>query len=385
MSKTVVILGAGLTGLPLAHYILKHYADKFDLRLVLVSRSDELYWNIAAPRAAIPGQFNDEQVFYAIPPAFAKYPAHRFEFVHGNVVAWRPDNSTVDVVLHQGLEREIVYHTLVVATGSDYSAGMPWKLIGTTQETKTALDKLRSDVKKADSIVVGGGGPTGVEFAGELGYEYAKARNKKVTLIMSDPLPLDSRVRDATRIAAKKELEKLNVIIIADARVTKVRDNNVGGKIIELTKSDGTQETLETDLFTPTWGVKFNTSFAPPSLQESNGRLKVTKTLRSPGYNNVFLVGDCANMDSYAAMVREKQVRYLASALGQYFKGANLDEFIPQEKIGMTVAIGRSRGVGDVLGLNMWSFFVWYFKGRHMCTNISAEYVAGDKLILGAF
>lgn len=48
MSKTVVILGAGLAGLPLAHHILKNKADKYDLKVVLVSPSDEFYWNLAS-------------------------------------------------------------------------------------------------------------------------------------------------------------------------------------------------------------------------------------------------------------------------------------------------------------------------------------------------
>lgn len=74
MPKTFVILGAGLTGLPLTHYVLKHYANKHDLTVILVSRPDEFYWNIETPRAAIPGQFTDDRVFFLVPKAFAKYP-----------------------------------------------------------------------------------------------------------------------------------------------------------------------------------------------------------------------------------------------------------------------------------------------------------------------
>src|SRR4051812_1301399 len=49
MPKTFLILGAGMTGIPLAHYVLKHYSAKHDLKVILVSRSDEFYWNIGAP------------------------------------------------------------------------------------------------------------------------------------------------------------------------------------------------------------------------------------------------------------------------------------------------------------------------------------------------
>ncbi|RSL43287.1 hypothetical protein CEP53_011764 [Fusarium sp. AF-6] len=385
MPKNFVILGAGLTGLPLAHYVLKHYATKYDLKVILVSRSDEFYWNIATPRAAIPGQFTDDQIFFSIPQVFSKYPSQKFEFVLGNVEVWDPDENSVTVNQSHRQTRVLHYDTILVATGSDYVDKMPWKLVGTSQETRSSLAKLRDAVDKAKSIVVGGGGPTGVEFAGELGHEYAGTGKKQVTLVVTDKLPLESKNLEATRQAAMKELEKLNVKVITNARVTNTTNKAGGGSILELTKADGTKEILETDLFVPTWGVTFNTSFAPSSLLESNGRLKVTSSHRAPGYDNVFLAGDAANADSYAATLREPQVRYLATAIGQYLAGRKVQEYSPEIKVGLAASVRPSRGVGQVGNFNMWSFLVWYFKARHMCTNVAAEYAAGESLILGSF
>lgn len=385
MTKTFIILGAGMTGLPLAHYVLKHYADKYDLKLLLISRSSEFYWNIGSPRAAIPGQLGDDKILYSIPPAFAQYPTYRFEFIHGTVDSWDPDKNNVSVTQNNGHQRKLDYHTIVVATGSDYSDGMPWKLVGDHQKTHDALTKLRNEVHSANSIVVGGGGPTGVEFAGELGYQYAKEGKKKVTLVISESLPLESRVMQETRVAAKKELEKLNVTIITNARVTTSETRGTGRKVLELTSIDGTKTALETDLFVPTWGVKFNTSFAPVFLLDANGRLKVTKSLRAPGYDNAFLVGDAANLDSYSARVREAQVRHLATALGQYLYGAKVLDYTPAEKVTLLVTVGRGRGVGQLNGWKLWSFLVWYYKGRNMCTNLVPDYLAGKRLVLGAF
>ncbi|EEU42306.1 uncharacterized protein NECHADRAFT_80122 [Fusarium vanettenii 77-13-4] len=385
MAKNFVILGAGLTGLPLAHYILKHYATKHDLKVILVSRSDEFYWNIATPRAAIPGQLTDDQVFFSIPKAFSKYPSQRFEFILGNVETWDPDENSVAVNQSDGQTRALHYDTILVATGSDYSDKMPWKLVGTSRETRSSLVKLRDAVDKAKSIIVGGGGPTGVEFAGELGHEYAKASKKEVILVIADKLPLESKNLEATRQAAKKELEKLKVKVITSARITNTTHKDGGGSILELTKADGTKEMLETDLFVPTWGVTYNTSFAPSSLLEPNGRLKVTSSLRAPGYDNVFLAGDAANADSYAATIREPQVRYLATAIGQYLAGGKVQDYSPETKVGLAASVGPSRGIGQMGNFNMWSFLVWYFKARHMCTNVAAEYAAGESLILGSF
>ncbi|RSL41665.1 hypothetical protein CEP54_015744 [Fusarium duplospermum] len=385
MPKNFIILGAGMTGLPLAHYVLKHYATKHDLKVILVSRSDEFYWNIATPRAAIPGQLTNDQVFFSIPKAFSKYPSQRFEFVLGNIEIWNPDENSVAVNQSDGQTRVLHYDTILVATGSDYVDNMPWKLVGTSQETRSSLAKLRDAVDKAKSIIVGGGGPTGVEFAGELGYQYAKTGKKQVTLVVTYKLPLESKNLEATRQAAMKELEKLNVKVITNARITNTTHEAGGGSTLELKKTDGTNRMLEADLFVPTWGVTFNTSFAPSSLLGSNGRLKVTSSLRAPGYDNVFLAGDAANADSYAATIREPQVRYLATAIGQYLAGTKVQKYSPETKVGLASSVGPSRGVGQMGNFNMWSLLVWYFKARHMCTNVAAEYAAGESLILGSF
>ncbi|KAM5354718.1 hypothetical protein ACJ41O_001365 [Fusarium nematophilum] len=383
MPKTFVILGAGMTGLPLAHYVLKHYANKHDLKVILVSRSDEFYWNIAAPRAAIPGQFTDDKVFFSIPKAFAKYPAQRFSFILGTVQAWDPDENTVSVSHSDGQTRTLEYHAILVATGSDYADHMPWKMVGASHQTRDSLASLRNAVDKAKSIVVGGGGPTGVEFAGELGHAYAKMGKKEVTLVITDSLPLESKNLEATRRSAKKELEKLKVKIITNARVAET-NNSTGGTVLELLRADGSKETLQTDLFVPTWGVTSNTSFAPTRLLEPDGRLKVTTSLQAPGYGNVFLAGDAANADCYAATIREPQIRHLAAALGKYLDGGEVPEYVPQNKVGLAASVGPGRGVGQMGSFNMWSLLVWYYKARHMCTNVAPEYAAGESLILGA-
>lgn len=384
--KAFLILGAGLAGLPLAHYILKNYAAQFDLKVVLVSRSTQFYWNIAAPRAVIPGQFSDADVFASIPQAFSIYPSDRFEFVVGVAESWDPAASSVTLTLGDGaVKRTIEYRVIVVATGSDYSNDMPWKALPTEESTRAAMDRLRQDVKQASSIVVGGGGPTGIEFAGELGTEYGLAGTKSITIVLSQSLPLGPEVMEATRQAAQRELKKLNVRIVANAKVTEINPGASSTTTLHLTKEDGTVERLKTDLFVPTWGVRYNTSFAPSTMLGNDGRLKVTKTLQIPGHDNAFAIGDAANLPSYSAAVREAHVRHLAAALQNYLSGDQLPEFTPTDKVTMTVSVGRSRGVGQLGSWNAWSPFIWFFKSRHMCTPLIPDYVAGKKLVLGAF
>ena len=49
------------------------------------------------------------------------------------------------------------------------------------EATRDGLHKIQEQVKSAKSIVLGGAGPTGVEAAAELGFEFGKG--KETTLV----------------------------------------------------------------------------------------------------------------------------------------------------------------------------------------------------------
>lgn len=247
-------------------------------------------------RAAVPGQYGDDKIFFSIPQSFSGYGKEKFEFVLGKAQTWDPAQNSVIIATNDGATRAVDYHTIFVTTGTTPKDQMPWKTLGSRAETHAALDKLREDVEKATSIVVGGAGATGVEFAGELAYEYARTGKKTVTLISAESLPMGPEIMDSTRLQAQKELEALKVEVITGAKVTSVKSDESALQILELTKSDGTTKTVKADLFVPTWGFTFNSDFAPADLRNSNGRLKVNSQLQAPGHGNVFILGDVADL-----------------------------------------------------------------------------------------
>lgn len=83
MPENIVILGAGWTGLPLAHKLLKYTLPKKPIRIILVTPNTHFFWNVAATRGLIPGEFTEDQLFLPIAPGFAKYPSPSFELVLG--------------------------------------------------------------------------------------------------------------------------------------------------------------------------------------------------------------------------------------------------------------------------------------------------------------
>ncbi|KAK9770145.1 hypothetical protein AB5N19_04640 [Seiridium cardinale] len=377
MTKTIAILGAGPAGLAVAHYLLTYVAPNVpDLHVVLINPSDEFYWNIASVRLVIPGQLADDKYLWSIPKLFAKYPSSKFEFVLGKAQTLSPDTNSVVVALNDGSSRRIDYHTVIVATGSNAKGDMPWKPLGSSQETRAAIAKLQEDIKNANSIVVGGAGTTGVEFAGELGSEYAKAGKKTVTLVSADALPLEPRIMQRTRKTALSQLEGLKIKVVSETKVTSITQSG-GQQVLELTGKDGSKTTIKADLFVPTYGMVLNTQFAPADMRDANGYMNQDTFLRAPKYKNVFVLGDAGNLQPMQALNVENQVRHLTKNFEAYLETGKLEEYKFDDKVVMGLTIGRDGGTGQFGTWKPLSIFIWFFVGRYLGTNYAHDYAGG--------
>ncbi|CRK46959.1 hypothetical protein BN1723_001235 [Verticillium longisporum] len=64
MTKTLVVLGAGVAGTSIAHRALKNTVPKAkDLKVIIVTPNTDHYWNLASVRGIVPGQYDDETLF----------------------------------------------------------------------------------------------------------------------------------------------------------------------------------------------------------------------------------------------------------------------------------------------------------------------------------
>jgi NADH dehydrogenase FAD-containing subunit len=182
--KHIVIVGGSFAGVGTAHRILKQSAKAAaatgPFKVTLVSHDSEFYWNVAAPRGLLPDQIPDDKLFQPIAPGFAHYPAGLFEFVLGTAISIDVEAKQLEVSVSAGKPTKLAFDFLVLGTGSQTKGDMPFKSMGSTEATKSALQDFQARVKNAKSIVVVGAGATGVEISGELGFEYR--RSKKVIL-----------------------------------------------------------------------------------------------------------------------------------------------------------------------------------------------------------
>ena len=390
--QTVVILGAGWAGLPLAHKLLKHTAprvaqERGNLKVILVSPNSHFFWNVAAARGVIPGEMTDEELFLPIEPAFAQYPRGQFEFVLGAASGMDVEGSKVKVVLNDGAETELAYNHLVIATGSRVSSGLPLKPVGTHEETLARWKGLQERVGAARSIVVAGGGPTGVELAGELAARYRSEEEKmEITIVMSGDKPV-SAAMPSVRDVILRDLHKLGVNVMRGARVESVQETASGSSTTTtsiITLSDG--QTLEADLYLPAHGIQVNTSFVPKKLLDEEGNVKLDSSMRVTGTSNVWAIGDVGNLEPKQLTVTDGQIIHLSSALHAVLtstttgSGAVVPVYRPEGKTMVFVSLGRRHATGQVGGWRLWGWLVNYVKGRRLFVDTAQGYVGGKHL-----
>ncbi|UKZ83589.1 hypothetical protein TrVFT333_011398 [Trichoderma virens FT-333] len=383
--KTIVILGVGVSAAPLIRQTMRNVVLKEkDYNMVVVAPNTHFHWPIAMPRVIVPGQLPDDKAMIDLRPFFNEYPTDKFEFVQGTASALDPASNTVDVLLSSGASRTINYHTLVVATGTSSKDNMPWKAMGDTEQTKSRLRELQEQIKSAKTIVIVGGGQTGSETAGELGFEYSKEGRKEVYFIYNDMLPLAPPIMDSVRKQTKTELEKLKVKLIPNTKVTAV-DYSGNDTILTLTSSDGKTKTLTTQAYIPTTGGTPNSSFVPPSLLDSNGYIVQTKSLQAKGYDNIFVLGDVGNLEDSKAGVADAQTVHLIKALPIHLKGGAMPVYTPSTKVMVGITLGRSRGTGQMGSFKVFSFLIHYAKGRFLGTDYCHLIAAGKKTLLTTY
>lgn len=384
--KTIVVLGTGVAATAVIRQTMKTTVlPRKDVKMVVVSPNTHFLWPIAMPRAIVPGQLADEKVLFPLEPTFKEYPSDKFEFVLGTASSLDPSAKSVTVLTNNATEsRTVHYDAIVIATGASAKNDMPFKPMDTTQHVLDSLRRIQEDIKRADTIVVAGGGATGVETAGELGYEYAKNGSKTVYFIHNESLPLSSPVIDSVRKQAKLELEKLNVKILANTTITSAKAT---GKdtVLELRQADGTTKSLTTQAYIPTMGVTPNTSFLPKSMLDSHGYVRQTTRLQAEGHADIFVIGDAGNLEACKVAAAGAQARHLIQSLPLHLDGKDLPEYkLPTtDMIGIT--LGRSRGTGQVGTMKLFSFLIWYFKGRFLGTDYAGHLAAGKRTLTTKF
>ncbi|KAM0280653.1 hypothetical protein ACHAQH_003961 [Verticillium albo-atrum] len=388
--KCIVIIGGSYGGISTTHYLLKHILPKLpnspSYQIILVSAASQALCRPACPRALISDDMFDQQkLFVSTPKQFENYPKDSFRFIHGSATSLDHVERTVTVSLKMNETRTIGFHAIVIATG----ASTPSPLLGLNHDVEALRASwlaFREVLPTAKSIVIAGGGPTGVETAGELGehlngragWRTSKLENPKVAITLvtsaSEILPV---LRSSIAKKAEDYLAKVGVVVLKNVRVKSVNPAEAGTKEVAseatIILEDG--RTLDADLYIPATGATPNTSFVSDALLTKDGRVECnSETLRvDKAGPRVYAVGDAAsyarpavhNILSAVPILGANMKRDLLLEAGQAVSAVGEDRIFEEDtRETQLVPIGRTGGVGAAMGWSVPSFAVWLIKGR---------------------
>ncbi|XP_036979553.1 apoptosis-inducing factor 2 [Acanthopagrus latus] len=346
----VVVVGGGFGGIAAAQQLKSR-----GLSFTLIDMRDAFHHNVAALRASVlPGFARRTFIPYA--ETFGD------SFVQGRVE--RVDTDTQTVVLQGG--REIQFSHLILCTGTDGAFPGKFNTVASYQTAVEKYDDFIQQVQAADSVLVVGGGSTGVEMAAEIKTEYP---DKKVVLIHSRIALADPELLPAVRQQAKEVLLQKGVELLLGQKVSNLSDLqlNVTRRNTEVTTDKG--DTLNTDLIVCCTGLKVNCAAYESSFSGSlaaNGALKVNDHLQVNGFTNVFAVGDCADVNEpkmayHAGLHAAVAVSNIANSLS----GKKLTSY-HTGNVTMLLAMGRDDGVGQFNGWQLPRFLVTLGKSRDL-------------------
>ena len=154
MKQSIIIYGGGLAGSQLAHS-LQHDAD-----VTLVSPLDYFEIPMALPRALVEPALSERSV---IPLANA---LPHVRHIQGKLIKFAAGTGTVETM--EGERLAVDGDISVLATGSSYANSLTRAQSGTAIDRRNALSDFADRLDQAHKILIVGGGPIGIELAGEI-------------------------------------------------------------------------------------------------------------------------------------------------------------------------------------------------------------------------
>jgi NADH:ubiquinone reductase (H+-translocating) len=291
-------------------------------------------------------------------------------------------------------EARLDYDTLVVAGGSRYSyfGHDDWRarapelksLAGALDIRNRILTAFEAAEVEPDderrwswlTFVVVGGGPTGVEMAGQIAelaretlrhdFRLVDTRRARVLLVETADRILTGFPPSLSH-RAERALEKLGVTPLVGHTVVDVGPASVGIR-------SATGEVEDVPARTVIWAAGVAASplaaalaSAAGSHVDRTGHLTVNAELTLPDHPEVFAIGDMVRVEQAdgtvmpfpgLAPVAMQQGRYVARVIRDRLRGRTVKQFRYVDK-GNLATIGRSKAVADVKGVRLSGFLAW--------------------------
>ncbi len=371
----IVVAGAGFGGVKVFNHLAAGLNNYPELEITLINDVNYFLFTPLLHEVAT-GSLQPENIIVPLPPLGSH---SRSRVLTGKVLKVIP--SEKKIVTTRG---QLNYDYLVLGLGAetnffntpgaqefalslkdlDDAARIKNRIIKQFEKSQCLKDAEAK--RQALTFVVVGGGPTGVEMAGELA-DFCRSTFRK---IYGPDLCRASRIivvqRDATilpqfsvglRARSLTALGQKRVEVLVNTGVTSVTSTGV-----TLT----TNETITAETVIWTAGVKSRSVESPDELSEEKGRLKVNSYLQLSGYNNVFVLGDLAHfVDAKTnlplpmlAQVADRQAKVAAKNVLNLVTNQPLQIFNYKSQ-GSIVSLGSWFAVSEIMGLHFAGRLAW--------------------------
>jgi NADH:ubiquinone reductase (H+-translocating) len=364
-SGQIVVAGAGYAGLHVALRLTARLRDSPAVELTLVDRHDYHQVLTELPRVAGGTRAADAvriplQDVLATRVRFVQTEINGFDLAGRRLLTGAGPIGWSRLVLALGSRpNDFAIPGLEQRALSLYSASDAERVWAAVSHALTVAAAASDPVRQRclATVVVGGGGATGVELAGELaetlpevasGYGLAADR-PEVQLIEAGPAILAGSspqlIDKATRI-----LSDLGVQVRTNATIAAATEDGFRLK-------DG--ELVEGGVFVWAGGVKAPELVAGSGLPAGyNGRVKVDQYLRVLDQPDIYVAGDLASVVDPRtghvlpplAQVALEEGETVARNLDAELTGGQLEAFTFHDK-GFVVSVGTRRGVADIAGI----------------------------------
>jgi NADH dehydrogenase len=284
--------------------------------------------------------------------------------------------------------RDVPYDSLIVAAGAgqsyfgheefaEFAPGMKsiddalelrGRIFGAFEAAELEFDPARRESWM--TFVVVGGGPTGVEMAGQIAELSHRSLSKNYRSID----PRDARVvlvdagkalvpNFGTRLSGKAQarLEKLGVEIHLNTAVTKI-DNYA----VETNSKD--PKAAQISARTKMWAAGVAgapigkiVADATGAATDRSGRIEVQADLTIAGHPNIFIVGDLMNLDHLpgVAEVAMQSGRYAAEKIVHEVRGKKSDKPFKYHDLGNMATVSRFSAICAIGPLRIAGFLGW--------------------------
>ena len=368
----VVVVGGGFAGLS----FIKRLKNK-PVQLILIDRSNHHQFLPLLYQVATSG-IEPDSIVFPYRKLFRKYK--NLSFRMAEVLRINPEENRVETNIGT-----VDYDYLVLATGSRTNFfgnesvarnGIGLKSVTDALDIrshllqnleKAAITCIEEEKMALSSVVIVGGGPAGVEMAGAL------AEFRKYILPKDYPELRQSEIKIYLIEAAGKLLqtmpEKLSAKTLSYLKsmgVEVLLNTSVSGYDGETVRLNG-KDSIRAAALIWTAGIKGK---APSGLDRNvftrQDRIKVDRLNRTEGYDNIFVIGDLAEMETkkyprghpMVAQAAIQQGRQLAGNLLAVLSGKTGEDFEYTDK-GSMATIGKKKAVAVIKKLQFSGFAAW--------------------------